>query len=87
MIDHYKELRIVFMGTPDFAAASLEALVKAKCNIGGVITAPDKPGGRGQGSEVARGLAAAVFADQSLGRVRQILVRREILAVPGGTLG
>ena len=47
MIDHYKELRIVFMGTPDFAVASLEALVKAKCNIVGVITAPDKPAGRG----------------------------------------
>ena len=47
MIDHYKELRIIFMGTPDFAVASLEALVKAKCNIVGVITAPDKPAGRG----------------------------------------
>ena len=47
MIDHYKELRIVFMGTPEFAVASLEALVKAKCNIVGVITAPDKPAGRG----------------------------------------
>jgi methionyl-tRNA formyltransferase len=35
------------MGTPDFAVASLEALVKAKCNIVGVITAPDKPAGRG----------------------------------------
>ena len=40
-------LRIVFMGTPEFAVASLEALVKAKCNIVGVITAPDKPAGRG----------------------------------------
>lgn len=46
-MSHYKELRIVFMGTPDFAVASLEALVKAKCNIVGVITAPDKPAGRG----------------------------------------
>src|SRR5205809_2820067 len=43
----YKNLRIVFMGTPEFAVASLEALVKAKCNIVGVITAPDKPAGRG----------------------------------------
>ena len=42
-----KDLRIVFMGTPDFAVASLEALVKAKRNIVGVITAPDKPAGRG----------------------------------------
>ena len=40
-------LRIVFMGTPDFAVASLEALVKVPCNIVGVVTAPDKPAGRG----------------------------------------
>jgi methionyl-tRNA formyltransferase len=40
-------LRIVFLGTPDFAVASLDALVKAGCNIVGVVTAPDKPGGRG----------------------------------------
>jgi methionyl-tRNA formyltransferase len=42
-----QELRIVFMGTPEFAVASLNALVKAGFNIVGVITAPDKPAGRG----------------------------------------
>lgn len=42
-----RDIRIVFMGTPEFAVASLDALVKAGCNIVGVITAPDKPGGRG----------------------------------------
>lgn len=42
-----QDLRIVFMGTPDFAVASLAALVNAGCNIVGVITAPDKPAGRG----------------------------------------
>src|SRR4051812_41956135 len=41
------DLRIVFMGTPDFAVASLDALYNAQCNIVGVITAPDKPAGRG----------------------------------------
>ncbi|MES2430713.1 MAG: methionyl-tRNA formyltransferase [Bacteroidota bacterium] len=41
------ELRIVFMGTPEFAVASLDALVKAGCNIVGVLTSPDKPAGRG----------------------------------------
>lgn len=40
-------LRIIFMGTPEFAVASLDALVTAGCNIVGVITAPDKPAGRG----------------------------------------
>lgn len=43
----FESLRIVFMGTPDFAVASLDALVKAGCNITAVITAPDKPAGRG----------------------------------------
>jgi methionyl-tRNA formyltransferase len=42
-----KALKIIFMGTPDFATASLKALVEADCNIVGVITAPDKPAGRG----------------------------------------
>ncbi len=42
-----KSLRIVFMGTPEFAVASLDALIKAGCNIVCVITAPDKPAGRG----------------------------------------
>jgi methionyl-tRNA formyltransferase len=43
-----KKLKIVFMGTPDFAVASLNALVKNGFNVVGVITAPDKPAGRGQ---------------------------------------
>ena len=43
-----KELRIVFMGTPDFAVASLKALVDDGYNIVGVITAPDKLAGRGK---------------------------------------
>ncbi len=42
----FQSLRIVFMGTPQFAVASLDALVKAGCNIVAVITAPDKPAGR-----------------------------------------
>lgn len=42
-----EELKIVFMGTPEFAVASLDALVRAGCNIVGVVTAPDKPAGRG----------------------------------------
>ena len=43
-----ESLRIVFMGTPDFAVATLKTLVDAKYNIVGVITAPDKPAGRGR---------------------------------------
>lgn len=39
--------RIVFMGTPDFAVASLHALLEANCNVVAVVTAPDRPSGRG----------------------------------------
>lgn len=41
------KLRIVFMGTPEFAVASLQKLVEAGCNVVAVVTAPDKPAGRG----------------------------------------
>ena len=44
---NYKDWRIIFMGTPEFAVASLDALLKAGANVVAVITAPDKPGGRG----------------------------------------
>jgi methionyl-tRNA formyltransferase len=43
-----KNLRLVFMGTPDFAVASLAMLVEKGYNVAGVVTAPDKPAGRGQ---------------------------------------
>ncbi len=43
-----KDLRIVFMGTPEFAVPSLDILVSNGWNIVGVITAPDKPQGRGK---------------------------------------
>lgn len=43
-----KELRIVFMGTPEFAVPSLRALVAGGYNVVGVVTTPDKPAGRGQ---------------------------------------
>ena len=43
-----KDLRIVFMGTPDFAVGTLKALIEKNYNIVGVITAPDKPAGRGR---------------------------------------
>jgi methionyl-tRNA formyltransferase len=40
-------MRIVFMGTPEFAVSSLEILVKNHYNVVGVVTVPDKPAGRG----------------------------------------
>ena len=43
-----KDFRIVFMGTPDFAVSSLKAILEANYQLVGVITAPDKPAGRGK---------------------------------------
>ncbi|UHG90188.1 methionyl-tRNA formyltransferase [Spirosoma oryzicola] len=42
-----KPLRIVFMGTPDFAVASLQRLLGGGCHVVAVVTAPDRPSGRG----------------------------------------
>ncbi|MDR0230127.1 MAG: methionyl-tRNA formyltransferase [Flavobacteriaceae bacterium] len=43
-----KELRIVFMGTPDFAVGILDTMYKNNYNVVAVVTAADKPAGRGQ---------------------------------------
>jgi methionyl-tRNA formyltransferase len=43
-----KDLRIIFMGTPDFAVPTLQILVEHNYNVVAVVTAPDKPAGRGQ---------------------------------------
>lgn len=53
----FEDLRIVYYGTPEFAVASLKALVEAGANVVAVVTAPDKPAGRGkqlQGSDVKK---------------------------------
>ena len=43
-----RSLRIVYMGTPGFAVAPLQRLMEAGYNLTAVITAPDKPAGRGK---------------------------------------
>ena len=43
-----RDIRLIFMGTPDFAVATLKALINSKYKVVGVITAPDRPAGRGQ---------------------------------------
>ena len=48
-----KDLRIVFMGTPEFAVPSLRALVRSGYNVVGVVTTPDKPAGRGPRTRIA----------------------------------
>lgn len=43
-----RDLRILFMGTPEFAVHSLKKIIEAGFNVVGVVTAPDKPAGRGR---------------------------------------
>lgn len=43
-----RDLRIVFMGTPEFAVTTLKYIIEADFNVVGVITAPDRPAGRGR---------------------------------------
>ena len=57
-----KSLRVVFMGTPEFAVASLGSLLMNGYNVVGVVTAPDKPAGRGRSIS---GSAVKKFADYS----------------------
>jgi len=46
--EKFSQLRVVFMGTPEFSAKILQKMIEAGVNIVGVVTAPDKPAGRGQ---------------------------------------
>jgi methionyl-tRNA formyltransferase len=57
-----KNLRIVFMGTPEFAVATLGSLLMNGFNVAGVVTAPDKPSGRGRKMSKS---AVKVFAEFS----------------------
>ena len=55
-----KDLRIVFMGTPEFAVETLKALVENGYNVVAVVTQPDRPVGRHQKEDERSGLCGAV---------------------------
>lgn len=57
-----KDFPIIFMGTPDFAVASLKALVERGFNIAAVVTSPDKPAGRGMQLQKS---AVKIFAEKN----------------------
>jgi methionyl-tRNA formyltransferase len=70
-----KNLRIVFMGTPEFAVATLGSLLMNGFNVVGVVTAPDKPSGRGR--KITKS-AVKLFAEFSnLPRIMQPLNLRD----------
>lgn len=56
-----KDLRIVFMGTPDFAVGCLKEIIKNDLNVVGVVTTPDRPAGRGR---TLRGSAVKEYASK-----------------------
>ncbi len=70
----FEQLRIVFFGTPDFAVASLNALIEAGANVVAVVTAPDKPAGRGMQLQSS---AVKQYADSKDLRVLQPLKMKD----------
>ncbi|MBW1296560.1 methionyl-tRNA formyltransferase [Aquimarina litoralis] len=62
-----RDLRILFMGTPDFAVETLKAIIENNYNVVGVITAPDRPAGRG------RKLRASAVKEYALSKGLHIL--------------
>ena len=53
-------MKVVFMGTPDFAVGALEAIIKAGHEVTGVVTQPDKPKGRGKELQISPVKACAL---------------------------
>lgn len=62
-----EKLKIVFMGTPDFAAGILKDMVEAGRNVVGIITAPDRPAGRG------RKLSSSAVKDYAISQNLKVL--------------
>lgn len=71
----YKDIKIVFFGTPDFAVASLEALLDAGCYIRAVVTAPDKPAGRGH--KLLESAVKQVASDKGLPVLQPVNLKAE----------
>ncbi len=77
-------MRIVFMGTPDFAAASLRKLLEEHFEIAGVFTQPDKPKGRGMElafspvKELALQAGIPVFQPDKMRDGRALMILQEL---------
>ena len=66
-------MRIVFMGTPDFASASLQKLIDEHFDVVGVFTQPDKPRGRGMEMSVSPVKQTALSSGRSFCRPEKII--------------
>ena len=69
-------LRIIFMGTPDFAVEALRQLVEGGYNVVGVITMPDKPAGRGHKIQYSPVKQYALERNVSMAGGRRLPLRR-----------
>ena len=78
-------MRIVFMGTPDFAVPSLQSLIDAGHEICAVFTQPDKPKGRGHAlaappvKELALKYGLTVYQPKSMKKVLPVRLLRTLL--------
>lgn len=70
-----KKLRIVFMGTPDFATGVLKELVETNHQVVGVITSPDKPSGRGQ--QISKSSVKVYAEEQGLTILQPVKLKDE----------
>jgi methionyl-tRNA formyltransferase len=77
--------RIVFMGTPEFAVPSLDILIKNAYEIAAVVTAPDKPAGRGQ--LVQQSPVKKYAQDKNLHILQPVKLRDETFIKELGELG
>ena len=82
-------LRVCFMGTPDFAVPSLEALLKSDDEVVGIVTQPDRPKGRGQEGRgevlrehLQRDGALQPEVGRAMDRRRRLFVAGSLLALP-----
>ena len=73
-------MRIVFMGTPDFAVGALEAILQAGHQVAAVVTQPDKPKGRGKEIQVPPVKAFAMAHGIPVFQFRRVLFRSKPFA-------
>jgi methionyl-tRNA formyltransferase len=77
-------MRVIFLGTPDFAVPSLETLVESGIAVAGVVTQPDRPAGRGATVQppavkvAAQKLGLAVFQPETLRSAAVVAQLREL---------
>ena len=68
-------MRIVFMGTPEYAAINLQALINAGCQVVGVFTQPDRP--KGRGGKIALSPAKQLALQSSIPVFQPMRIRKE----------